>query len=142
MVATERTAPVMRDRLPKEVVYGTGHLGVLATVAAYAEGGPWLEQVIGILDGNRRLMAGLLAEHAPRAGYVMPDASYLAWLDLSGYDLGADPSEVLLQRARVAVNAGPTFGPGGQGHIRLNMATSPAILTTIVERIADAVGAP
>lgn len=142
MVASGRTAPVMRDRLPKEVVYGTGHLGVIATVAAYLEGGPWLEQVLGILDGNRRLVAGLLAEHAPGVGYVMPDASYLAWLDLSVYDLGDDPSEVLLQRARVAVNAGPTFGPGGQGHVRLNMATSPAILTTIVERIADAVGAP
>ncbi len=141
MVATERTAPVMRDRLPKEVVYGTGHLGVLATVAAYAEGGPWLEQVIGILDGNRRLVADLVAEHAPRVGYVMPDASYLAWLDLSAYSPGDDPSVVLLEKAHVAVNAGPTFGQGGAGHVRLNMATSPAILTTIVHRMGDALGA-
>lgn len=140
LVATERTAPIMRDRLPKEVVYGTGHLGIIATVAAYREGDPWLQEVLGILDRNRHLMGEQLRVHVPRAGYVMPEASYLAWIDLSDYGLGDDPSEMLLKRARVAVNAGPTFGRGGDGHVRLNLATSPAILAQIVERIGDALG--
>lgn len=138
LVATERTAPLMRDRLPKEVVYGTGHLGVIATVAAYRDGDPWLQQVLGILDGNRRLLGELLAARVPRAQYVMPEASYLAWLDLRAYDLGADPADPLLRRARVALNAGPTFGRGGEGHVRLNMATSPAILEQMVDRIGVA----
>lgn len=141
LVATERTAPIMRDGLPKEVVYATGHLGVIATVTAYREGDPWLQQVLGILDRNRILLGELLAAHVPRAGYVMPEASYLAWVDLRAYDVGDDPSERLLKQARVALNAGPTFGPGGAGHVRLNMATSPAILTQIVERIGGALGA-
>jgi cystathionine beta-lyase len=141
LVATERTAPIMRDGLPKEVVYATGHLGVIATVTAYREGDPWLQQVLGILDRNRILLGELLAAHVPRAGYVMPEASYLAWVDLRAYDVGDDPSERLLKQARVALNAGPTFGPGGAGHVRLNMATSPAILTQVVERIGEALGA-
>lgn len=138
MVTTARTRPFVHERLPKEVLYGTGHLGVIASVAAYREGGPWREHVLGILDGNRRLVADLLAEHLPGARYVPPQASYLAWIDLSAYDVEADPSVVLLDRARVALNAGPTFGAGGEGHVRLNMATSPAILTEIITRVADA----
>ncbi len=141
LVSTARTRPVVHDRLPKEVVYGTGHLGVIATVAAYRQGGAWRAQVLGILDGNRRLVAELLAEHLPRARYLPPQASYLAWIDLTEYGLGEDPSVVLLERARVALNAGPTFGTGGAGHVRLNMGTSPAVLTEIIGRMGAGVGA-
>lgn len=141
LVGSERTSSVIHDRLPKEVIYGTGHLGVIASVAAYREGGPWREHVLAILDRNRGLVAELLAEHLPRAGYVPPRASYLAWIDLSAYELGPDPSAMLLREAKVALNAGPTFGAGGDGHVRLNMATSPAILTQIVSRMGEAVRA-
>lgn len=133
MVGTDLTADVISRRLPLEVTYGTGHLGVIAAVAAYREGGPWLEQVRGILDGNRRLLGQLLAEHVPGAVYVAPEASYLAWIGLPGW--GDDPALRILKEARVALNRGPTFGPGGDGHVRMNLATSPAILTQIVERI-------
>ena len=64
-----------------------------------------------------------------------------AWIDLSEYAVEADPSALLLDRARVALNAGPTFGAGGDGHVRLNMATSPAILAEIIARVADALPA-
>lgn len=141
MVTTARTRPVVHERLPKEVVYGTGHLGVIASIAAYREGGPWREHVLGILDGNRRLVADLLAERLPRARYMQPQASYLAWIDLSAYAVEADPSALLLDRARVALNAGPTFGAGGDGHVRLNMATAPVILAEIITRVADALPA-
>ncbi len=133
MIGTDETEGIIRRRLPMEVQYGTGHLGVIASVAAYRDGSPWLDQVLGILDANRMLLADLLAEHVPGAGYVPPEASYLAWIDLPGW--GDDPAVAILRDARVALNRGPTFGPGGQGHVRLNLATSPAILTEIVSRI-------
>ena len=98
LVGTARTAPIIAERLPMDVTYGTGHLGVIAAVAAYREGGPWLEDVVAIIDGNRRLLAELLAEHLPRAGYVPPQASYLAWLDLRAYDLGDDPAVALREQ--------------------------------------------
>lgn len=141
MVTTSRTRPVVHERLPKEVLYGTGHLGVIASIAAYREGGPWRAHVLDILDANRRLVAELLAEHVPAARYLPPQASYLAWIDLSGCGVDPDPSVSLLDRARVALNAGPTFGAGGDGHVRLNMATSTRILTEIITRIADALPA-
>ncbi len=137
LVSTEATSVVVRKRLPKEILYGTGHFGVIASVAAYRDGEEWREQVLGILDANRFAVADLLAEHAPRARYVPPQASYLAWIDLSAYGMGDDPSDALLREGRVAVNAGPTFGHGGEGRVRLNMATSPAILTEVIARMGQ-----
>jgi cystathionine beta-lyase len=129
---------MVADRLPLEVTYATGHLGAIAAVAAYREGGEWLDDVIAIVDGNRALLTELVAERLPRAGYVPPQASYLAWLDFSAYDLGDDPAAVLVERARVALSAGPTYGSGGAGFARLNIGTSPAILREIVDRIGSA----
>lgn len=133
LIGSETTTETIRRRMPLEVTYGTGHLGVLASVAAYREGGPWLAHVIEILDSNRRLLRQLLDEHVPEARYVAPEASYLAWIDLPGW--GEDPAVRILRDARVALNRGPTFGLGGAGHVRMNLATSPAILTEIVRRI-------
>lgn len=138
MITTQRMrAPAAR--LPMEVTMGTGHLGVIAAVAAYREGRPWLTEVIAILDANRRLLADLLAGQLPAAGYVPPEASYLAWLDLSAYGLGDDPTVPILERGRVALSPGPTYGAGGAGFARLNFGTSPAIVREIVRRIAAVV---
>jgi cystathionine beta-lyase len=139
LVGTARTAPVIAERLPLEVTYGTGHLGVIAAVAAYRDGGPWLDDVVSIIDGNRSLLAELLAEHLPLARYVPPQASYLAWLDLRTYDLGDDPAAVMLEKGRVALSSGPAYGTGGAGFARLNLATSPRILREIVRRMGTVV---
>ncbi len=137
IIGSGSTATSVCDRVPLDVTYATGHLGVIAAEAAYRYGGPWLDDVVSILDGNRRLLGDLLAEHLPRARYAPPEASYLAWIDFREYGLGDDPAAVFVERARVALSPGPTFGNGGEGFARLNMATSPAILTEIVRRIAD-----
>ena len=138
LVATGHTRELVASRLPLEVTYGTGHLGAIAAVAAYQDGGAWLDDVVAIIDGNRRLLAELLALQVPEATYVPPQASYLAWIDLSACGLGDDPAAVLVERARVALSAGPTYGTGGAGFARLNIGTSPAILREIVDRIAGA----
>ena len=139
MIGTARTAPVLADRMPIEVTYGAGHLGVIAAVAAYRDGGPWLADVRDILDRNRVLLGELLHEQLPQARYVPPQASYLAWIDFRAYGLGDDPAAALLEGARVALSPGPTFGSGGEGHARLNLATSPAILREIVRRVGSVV---
>jgi cystathionine beta-lyase len=139
LVGTARTAPVLLDRMPPEITYGTGQLGVIATVAAYREGGPWLADVLDILDGNRTLLGELLREQLPHARYVPPQASYLAWIDFREYDLGDDPAVAFLERGRVALSSGPSYGAGGDGFARLNLATSPRILAEIVRRMSTVV---
>ncbi|HEX2315772.1 MAG TPA: MalY/PatB family protein [Thermomonospora sp.] len=124
--------------MPEEVSHGPSHVGVIAHSAALREGGAWLDEVLRGLDGNRRLLGELLAEHLPRVAYRPPEGTYLAWLDCRALDLPGDPAAVFLERGRVAVSSGPAFGTGGEGHVRVNIATSPALLTEAVRRMAAA----
>lgn len=120
--------------------HGPSMLGAFAQSVAYTKGGEWLDDLLLGLDGNRHLLGELLEEHLPEVVYTWPQSTYLAWLDFSAYDLGGeDPSRFLHREARVMLNSGPTFGHGGTGHARLNFATSPAILTEAIERIAGAI---
>jgi cystathionine beta-lyase len=116
------------------------HLGVLATVAAFTSGQPWLDAMLAQIDENRTLLQELLREHLPAVGYVPPEASFLAWLDCRRLGLGDDPAAAFLARGRVALIPGPDFGAQGRGYARLNMGTSPALLTEAVERMAKAAG--
>ncbi|MGJ5792518.1 MalY/PatB family protein [Streptomyces griseorubiginosus] len=127
-------------RLPEEVGHGPSHVGVLAHTAALLEGGAWLDALLRGLDDNRRLLAGLLAEHLPAVRYTPGQATYLAWLDCRALGLGGDPAEVFLERGRVALNSGIPFGTGGEGFVRLNLATSPELITEAVRRMASALG--
>jgi cysteine-S-conjugate beta-lyase len=137
--ATRRLA----ERLPEELPWRVGQLGVLGGIAAFQEGEPWLEEVLGVLDHHRHHLAELLAARIPAIRYRPPDAGYLAWLDCSALGLGDDPSAVFLARGRVALSPGPSFGRPGVGHARLNMGTSRQILAAAVDRMAGAIdGAP
>jgi len=115
------------------------HFGAIAQTAAYREGGPWLDALMAGLDSNRRLLGSLLAKHLPTVGYLMPEATYLAWLDCTALGLGDDPAAVFLTRGKVGLNSGATFGAGGAGHVRLNFATRPDLLEEGVRRMASAV---
>jgi cysteine-S-conjugate beta-lyase len=128
------------ERLPEELPWRVGHLGVLGSIAAFSEGEPWLEEILGVLDHHRHYLAELLAARIPAIGYRPPEASYLAWLDCTALDLGEDPSAVFLARGRVALSPGPSFGRQGIGHVRLNMGTSRQILAAAVDRMASAIG--
>jgi cystathionine beta-lyase len=127
-------------RMPEEVSHGPSHLGVIAHVAALRDGGDWLDALLAGLDANRALLAELLAAHLPDVVWRPGAGTYLQWLDCRPLNLPEDPSEVFLNRARVAVNSGITFGTGGEGRVRINIATSPEILTEAVEKMATVVG--
>ena len=113
--------------------------GGVANVAAFREGRGWLSEVLAYIRGNAVWLDQVLRRDLPEVGYRPPEATYFAWLDLRAFGLPADPGQYLLDRAGVAVSSGPAFGPGGEGHVRLNLATTRAILAAAVERIAGAV---
>jgi cystathionine beta-lyase len=127
-------------RLPTAATHGTSPLGVIAATAAYMRGGPWLDGVLQHLDGNRRALARLLAEHLPDARFDLPEGTYLAWLDLRALGLGDHPAEVLHERTGVVLVDGPLCGSAGRGHARLNFATPRPILERLVARLGDVVG--
>lgn len=123
-------------RIPAWIKESPSHLGVIAHTAALRDGIDWLDTLLAGLDDNRRLLSELLAEHLPEVGYRPGEGTYLAWLDCRTLGLGDDPAAAFLDRGRVALNSGPAFGTGGAGHVRLNLATSPELITEAVQRMA------
>jgi cystathionine beta-lyase len=121
--------------------HGASTPGLFAAATAYDEGEQWLDDVLAYLDGNRRLLAELLAERLPRVRCTAPEGTYLAWLDCRRLGLEGSAGAFFLDRAGVALVDGPECGAPGAGHVRLNFATPRPVLTTIVERMADAVAA-
>ncbi|SNS42029.1 cystathione beta-lyase [Geodermatophilus pulveris] len=120
--------------------HGASTLGVVANTAAYTGGAGWLDDVLGYLDGNRRLLADLVATHLPGARYTPPEGTYLAWLDCR--DLGlADPAAFFLDRAGVALTDGTLCGAAGSAFVRLNVATPRPVLTRAVEQMGAALAA-
>ncbi|BDI23552.1 MalY/PatB family protein [Herbiconiux sp. L3-i23] len=126
------------QRIGPMASHGASTPGIRASAAAYRGGEAWLDQVVGYLEDNHLALRQRLAERLPLATIAPLQGTYLTWLDLTAYPVVGDVSEVLLAEAKVRVNSGPAFGEVGEGHVRLNIATSRAILVEIVDRMADA----
>ncbi|NUR38577.1 MAG: pyridoxal phosphate-dependent aminotransferase [Streptomyces sp.] len=138
--------------LPEEVSHGPSHLGVIAHTAAFRKGGDWLDDLLLGLDANRALLGRLAERHLPGVRCHRPEGTYLAWLDCTRLGLPTDqggdgpgvvsdlagPAKFFLDRARVALSSGHVFGSGGEGHVRLNFATAPAVLREAVLRMGRA----
>jgi cystathionine beta-lyase len=118
--------------------HGASNLGVVANIAAFEQGGPWLAEVLDHLDGNRRLLQALLADQIPEVRYTPPEGTYLAWLDTRELGLGDHPAEFFLDQAGVALTDGPACGRAGAGFVRYNFATPRPILEQTVAQMAEA----
>lgn len=122
--------------LPESVHYGASLIGCIAHEAAWDGGDAWIDAVNANIRSNVAHLAGLLADRLPPARLVDLESTYLAWVDCRDLGLGDDPAAAFLERGRVAVNSGPTFGPGGAGHVRVNIAASRSTLAEAVDRMA------
>lgn len=110
--------------------------GLAAAQAAYERGGPWYDELMAYLKGNMDYLDRALREQVPQVRLVHSEATYILFLDMR--DLGLEPEALqtfLLDKVRVALNPGPTFGPGGEGFMRINIATQRANLEQFVERL-------
>lgn len=117
-------------------------MGTAALETAYTKCDSWLEEAVRYLEENRDFTVAFLREKVPEIIPVVPEATYMIWLDCS--KLGMTEKELedfFIHKAKVAVNIGGTFGAGGEGYVRLNFATPRSILREALERIAKAVDA-
>ena len=126
------------DRFPPDVRWRTGHLGVVATVAAFTEGDTWLDALIVELDARRTELGEQLRTRLPELRWIPPEATYLAWLDCRAVGPDEEPRELFLNKARVGLEPGTRFGARGAGHVRLNFGTSADILDKATARMATA----
>ncbi|WP_275467341.1 MalY/PatB family protein [Streptomyces noursei] len=129
------------DDQPVELYGAANVLGVHASLLAWTEGDAWLTAVREHLTRLRDRLAAGLAERLPQIGHHPPQGSYLAWLDCRALGWGADPAARFRERGAVELGSGPGFGPGGDGFVRFNFATSGPLLEQLLDRLAETVEA-
>ncbi len=113
-------------------------LGLVAALAAYSDGDEWLLQALNYLEGNCDLVVDFVSRELPGVTMFKPEATYLAWLDCRGSAIPGDPQKFFLEKARVALSAGPHFGEPGAGFARLNFACPRATLLQALGRMKAA----
>ena len=121
--------------------YYNGHPSALsnqATIAAYDRSEDWLEELRVYLDGNFAMMKQLLDERLPKAVFSIPQGTYLAWVDLSGYGLSEQELKRRISQAGVFVQFGEDFVDNADCFMRVNLASPRAILREGLERICNA----
>lgn len=113
-------------------------LGFTAALAAYREGGEWLRELLAYLTVNRDIVTNFVVEHLPQIRTTVPEATYLSWFDCRAAGMGENPAQFLIDHAKVALNNGAMFGPGGDGFVRLNFGCPRPILMDGLQRIEQA----
>ena len=126
------------NSMPISVAFRASLFGAVAATAALRDSVQWLDGVVRALDQNRQLIRNLVDTKIPAIKYQPPEFGYLAWMDLSGLNLGDDPAKALLERGKVAFNGGQMYGPRHSQFIRLNFGTSPEIISEAFDRIVRA----
>ena len=114
-----------------------GPLGVTALIAAYNEGGDWLDQLNAYLAGNYAAMRRFAEERLPGLPLTRLEGTYLVWQDCTALGLhSAELEECLRREASLWLNAGSMYGEGGEGFMRWNIACPRSLLLDGLERFA------
>ncbi|MFE7439023.1 MalY/PatB family protein [Streptomyces chartreusis] len=131
----------LRDMQPPDLYGAISPLGVVATEAAWRDGAAWQRDLLTVLDRNRRRVSEVLEARLPRLRCHAPEATYLAWIDTQPLGLGDTPTERVLKNGGVMLDGGTSFGPEAAAFLRLNFATSQAILEDILTGVTHALEA-
>jgi len=107
-----------------------------AQVAFSGQCDEWLKEMRCYLTGNRDFLVDYVTKNMPDVRITIPDATYLAWLDFTQFNLDKSPFEFFLEKAKVALSDGAIFGE--KGHVRLNFGTSRNILKQALNRMEKA----
>ena len=119
---------------------GTNCMGMVACQAAYEAGADWLEQLKQYLAGNLAYIRQFLREKLPEIALIEPEGTYLVWLDLRKLGLTEQQQrQLILQDAKLWLDAGTLFGQGGEGFERINIACPRTPIEQAMQRLERAV---
>ena len=123
------------NAMPPALTWRASLFGAVASTAAYSQSDEWLDGVLITLNENRNLVKKLIDTKIPTIKYRIPDFGYLAWLDVSSLGLGSDPAGQILERSKLALNAGVLYGPKHSNFVRFNFGTSEEIINQAFDRL-------
>lgn len=117
--------------------YGeAGTFGLEAIRAAYKYGDEWLDQLMEYIKGNLDFLQEFMAEKMPKAKVMAPDATYLVWIDFSGYGIECRRlHNTLKHEGKIWLDEGYLFGKAGEGFERINIACPRKTLEEGLNRI-------
>lgn len=129
------------EKILEDVHVGMGNLfGIVSTEAAYNNGEEWLKQLLGYLNENYSILTKFFEDRIPKIKVIPAEATYLIWLDCRGLGLkGKELRSFVIEKAGLGLNDGPSFGPGGEGFQRINIALPKSELIKALERLEKAV---
>jgi cysteine-S-conjugate beta-lyase len=120
---------------------GSGNIfGTAASVAAYSHGHEWLDALLAYIDKNVEFVEDYCLKMIPEIIPVRPEATYLIWLDCRKLGMtGRELHNFFVHSAGIGMNEGSTFGPGGEGFMRMNLGTTHQTVIKAMEQIEKAV---
>ena len=135
--------PVLRQYFNKRIsdmdISNGNIFGTVASSAAYSEGHDWLNELIDYIWGNIDYVTKYFRERIPEIIPVVPEATYMIWLDCRKLGFtGKELQDFFVKKARVGMVEGSKFGPGGEGFMRMNVATPRQIVEKAMEQIEKA----
>jgi cystathionine beta-lyase len=121
-------------------LWGGNIFGNIALEAAYRNGDEWVDQLNQYLLGNFKFLDTYLKQFIPEIKLIWPEATYLAWLDMHGLNLDDTAlKDFMIYKAKLGCNHGPSFGKGGEGFQRMNIACPGAMLEKSLDHLKNAV---
>jgi cysteine-S-conjugate beta-lyase len=122
---------------------GNGNIfGTVASIAAYSEGNEWLDAMLDYINQNVDYVIDYCRKMIPEIIPVTPEATYMIWLDCRKLGMtGKELQNFFIVSAGVGLNEGSTFGPGGEGFMRMNLGTTHLNVQKAMEQIEKAVSA-
>lgn len=137
--------PKLRAAMQRRIAGAVGSVtpfGYTALEAAFREGDDWLTQVLHYIEGNVTYAQLFVQDHMPQVKIMPIQGTYLLWLDFRALGMDAhELSQFLREKAKVGLDDGYVFGPGGEGFARMNIACPRSTVQEGLTRIADAVHA-
>lgn len=130
----------LQDFLNRNELFGGNIFAYAATVAAYQQGKEWLEQMLAYVKENMIYVIEYLKNNIPQIKPVLPEASFLIFLNCKDLGLKEDDlSQFFIHKAKLGLNDGRMFGPGGENHMRMNLACPRSIVEDAMQRLEKAV---
>jgi cystathionine beta-lyase len=135
--------PVLRKYFNSKIEHlqiGNGNIfGTIASISAYSEGEAWLSELLEYLNRNVNFVISYCAEHIPEIIPVRPEATYMIWLDCRKLGLTTQKlREFFTDKCGIGLNEGSSFGPGGEGYMRMNVAAAFSKVKLAMETIRTA----
>lgn len=138
-ISNQKIRKLFTEELKKTGYSQPNLMGIVACQAAYEKGSKWLDELIAYLTGNLELFREFVKKELSSVHLVEPEGTYLVWLDFSSFGLSdRELEQLLIHRAKLWLSPGPTFGAGGEGFQRFNIACPRSVLQQGLNRLKEA----